>query len=441
MTLREMPFSSRGVRNLLSRVRAIFSRFGMTPGKIDAKLNRYVDITEKFDCVPTFPLTAVSLSRHPKLIRKLSDRGVEFAVHGYIHTDYRSLPVETQTRHFEKAIDVFESCQICYTGFRAPYLRGNGATIEALGKLNFVYDSTETIWWDVVDKSKYNGVAWDSYRRLLAFYKPRSAEGYLSLPRFRSGIVEIPVSIPDDEVMIDRLGITDAEEIARIWETIFRRTHARGELFTIQLHHERILICERALEAILQQARGLGSHVWIATLGELAEWWKEKEGFAFEIDSQGNGEYRAKANCSERATILLRNCKVNRPTTQWFDGYQSISARDFVIQSSTRPFVGVAPSSSPHAIRFLEGEGLIVEKSDKPHNYGIYLHDLANFQESDEKRISEAIEASDAPLLRYGRWPAGAKSALAVTGDIDSITLFDFAMRVLEVWRQNGRHG
>ena len=134
----------------------------MTPGKIDAKLNRYVDITEKFDCVPTFPLSAVSLSRHSKLIRKLSDRGVEFAVHGYIHTDYGSLSVQTQIRHFEKAIDVFESCRICFTGFRAPYLRGNGATLEELGKLDFVYDSSEAIWWDVVDKNGYNKFAWDA---------------------------------------------------------------------------------------------------------------------------------------------------------------------------------------------------------------------------------------------------------------------------------------
>ena len=434
-----MPGESRGARNLLSRVRAILSRFGITPRKIEADLNRYVDITQRFGCVPTFPLTAITLSRHPELIRKLSGREVEFAVHGYIHTDYRSLPIETQTSDFKKAIDVFESCQICFTGFRAPYLRGNGETLEALVKLDFAYDSSDTIWWDVVDKGKYTKQAWNEYRKLLDFYKPRSAQEYLALPRFKSGIVEIPVSIPDDEVMVDRLGITDARELTRIWEMILQRIYARGELFTLQLHHERISLCASALETILQQARELNPPVWIATLGEIAEWWKERDQFTFGIDSQGDGEYRAKANCSEKATLLLRNCKVDRPTAEWSGGYQSIDAKDFVVECPKRPCVGVGPDSSPLAISFLKSEGFIVEQSDQPHNYGIYFANLADFKEADEKPISEAIERSNAPLLRYWRWPDKAKSALAITGDIDSLTLIDFVMRVFEVRRQNGR--
>jgi len=28
---------------------------------------------------------------------------------------------------------------------------------------------------------------------------------------------------------------------------------------------------------------------------------------------------------------------------------------------------------------------------------------------------------------------------LVVTGDVDAITLFDFGLRILETWRQNGR--
>jgi hypothetical protein len=30
-----------------------------------------------------------------------------------------------------------------------------------------------------------------------------------------------------------------------------------------------------------------------------------------------------------------------------------------------------------------------------------------------------------------GLWPAGARSALAVTGDIDALTLWDFGLRLL----------
>jgi hypothetical protein len=39
------------------------------------------------------------------------------------------------------------------------------------------------------------------------------------------------------------------------------------------------------------------------------------------------------------------------------------------------------------------------------------------------------IEESKRPLVRLGTWPDGARSALAVTGDIDALTIWDFAAR------------
>ena len=439
MSVLKFLSNSRGTGNLLLRIGTIFNRFGITPRKIEVSLNRYIDITEKFSCLPTFPSTAVILSRHRELVRKLGRRGVEFAVHGYIHTDHKSLSLQEQTRHFKKAKDTFVACQIPFTGFRAPYLRANDETLEALGKLDFVYDSSHVMQWDVVDRTKYSQNEWSEYSKLLDFYQPRDDAHYLTLPRFINGLVEIPVSIPDDESMVDRLGIRDIAEITRIWEVMLQRIYDRGELFTLQLHHERISFCGSALETILKKARELKPPVWIATLGEIAKWWKERSRFTFEVEPQGNGEYRVKANCSEKATVLLRNCKVNRQTTEWSSGYESIDARDFVLKSPTRPFIGVAPNSSQNAIDFLNGEGFVVEKSDQPESYGIYLADLADFQEIDEKPISEAVELSTAPLIRYWRWPEKAKSALAITGDIDSITLIDFVMRILEGWWQN--HG
>ena len=39
------------------------------------------------------------------------------------------------------------------------------------------------------------------------------------------------------------------------------------------------------------------------------------------------------------------------------------------------------------------------------------------------------LETGRFPLLRLGRWPGGAKSALAVTGDVDALTIWDYALR------------
>ncbi len=174
--------SSRGIRNLVLRIRRIFSRFGITPKRFERRLNRYCAATRNLGCVPTFPITAVILKRHPELIRKLSREGIEFAVHGYIHTDYKPLSSEEQTRHFKKAIDAFRICQIPFAGFRAPYLRVNNETPEVLGNLDFLYDSSHAIHWDVVDKTGYPQQGWSEYSRLLDFYQARSAQDYLTLP-------------------------------------------------------------------------------------------------------------------------------------------------------------------------------------------------------------------------------------------------------------------
>lgn len=48
--------------------------------------------------------------------------------------------------------------------------------------------------------------------------------------------------------------------------------------------------------------------------------------------------------------------------------------------------------------------------------------------------LLERIERLDVPLLHFGCWPDGHRAALAVTGDIDSVTIQDFFLRILEVY-------
>ncbi len=428
---------------MLSRIGTVFGRFGISSKRFERLLYRYATVTRNLDCVPTFPITAVTLKRHPKLIRELYQQGIEFAVHGYIHTDYGVLPLKEQMKHFKKAINVFEWSQLPFTGFRAPFLRINNKTPQALRDLGFPYDSSSAVHWDVFDETKYTRESWREYEKLLNFYQSRQANDYLVLPRIDDSLVEIPVSIPDDEAMVERLGIIDRKEISEIWGSVLERVYNGGELFTLQLHPERIIYCENALADVIQKAKELIPSVWTATLQEIAGWWRERDSFAFEINSKGDGKYRIEAKCTERATILIKNCRANVPVNQWFDSYQSITARDFIIESPLRPVIGVRNNSSPAAVTFLKREGYIIERSDNPDNYGIYFNNLSNFSDSDEKPLSQEIDKANNPLLRYWRWPDQARSALCVTGDIDSITLIDFVLRIcensLENWRQRSR--
>jgi hypothetical protein len=92
--------------------------------------------------------------------------------------------------------------------------------------------------------------------------------------------------------------------------------------------------------------------------------------------------------------------------------------------------VGVAEDAPPGAIAFLRDQGYIVEAGPRARGSSIYLSsaDLAGYQ--DPVRLLSHIEASPAPLVRFWRWPAGARSALCVTGDLDALSITDYAARI-----------
>ncbi len=74
------------------------------------------------------------------------------------------------------------------------------------------------------------------------------------------------------------------------------------------------------------------------------------------------------------------------------------------------------------------------------HNmYTLYLdlaEGLGTTREEQLQRRSalvRQIEDIDTPFLRFGCWPDGRQAALAISGDIDSVTVQDFFLRILEV--------
>ena len=432
MKLLHIFSKTRGLRNLLSRIGTVYSRFGFSSKKFQRILNQYCSLTQELGCRPTFSLTAVILKRHPELIREIRKYGVEFAIHGYIHTDHGVMSYPEQKKHFSRAIKVFNRFEIPFTGFRAPYLRINDNTFQAITDLDFLYDSSNSVNWDVVDSTELTEEARREYQRVLDYYSCPSAQKTLVLPRIINNFIEIPVSMPDDEIMMERLGITDLKKMTKIWGAVLQNSYASGELFTIQLHPERISYFEKTLANIINDSKKYNPPVWLATLGEISDWWRERGDFQFKIESDSDGKYKIKAECSERATILVKNAGVNVPVKEWFGGYQTVNSRDFVLESTGRPTIGVKPDSSPEAVQLLRNEGYIVELGERSNDYAVYLDDLEHFDKADEKALSNKIEQLDAPLIRYWRWPAQARSAVSVTGDIDSITLADFILRIFE---------
>jgi hypothetical protein len=76
----------------------------------------------------------------------------------------------------------------------------------------------------------------------------------------------------------------------------------------------------------------------------------------------------------------------------------------------------------------LRQQGYFVEIGADPGRCAFYL-ERKSFDRQDERPLLKELEGGDWPLVRLGRWPEGAQSALCVTGDIDAFTLMDYALR------------
>ena len=430
MKTNSITFAARakGLLALLKRARSIAKRYGLTPAKMDRALHLFAQTLRRFDCGASFPLTTVVLNRNRSTIVKYLEQNIEFAVHGYAHVDYSQLAPEEQLAHLRRAREAFAAASIKAVGFRSPYLHRETHLRTAIEAAGFSYTSNQPVMWDVLDAEDFTPSTHDGYKRAITFYDPWPASEQLSLPRLCNQVVEIPVSLPDDEILLDRLGSEANDLVEKAWRRILSETYRLGELFTIQLHPERIALCEESLRSVLSQARSLSPIVWIARLDEIANWWRARAEAVVKITDASDGKFHLTMVGPSGTTALARVVKVDAPTVPWADGYRQVTATAFTIRAPCRPFIGVSPGTSSVLADFLRQQGYIVEISEKTHRYS-YHFDQTDFAAEHERPLLAQIEGTDRPLVRLGRWPNGARSALAVTGDIDAMTLWDYGLR------------
>jgi hypothetical protein len=415
----------KGPFNLLRRGVSVVQRYGLSPRKLDRQLAQLAAVLSRFHCNATLPITSVTLQRHPHLIREYRARGIEFAIHGYLHVDLSQLSHAEQQAQLQRAKQIFEKAGIPTQGFRGPYLGWNEATLEVLQHLGLVYDSSQGLAWDVLD-----GHTTSAYNHVLSFYGALSATDYPSLPSLEDGLVRIPYSLPDDEALVERLELKTPAQMTALWLGILHRTHELGELFALGLHPERTTICLEPLTALLAEACQLDPPVWIARMDEIAGWWRARSGTQVHISETPDNCLQVAVAGPAGTTVLVRGVRVDAPTQPGADGYQQVRARKFTMPGSPRPFIGISPPTSPHMADFLRQQGYLVETSDKDYLYAHY-YDQPEFAAEHKRPMLAQIEDTDGPLVRLGRWPNGARSALSITGDIDALTLWDYGLRFL----------
>lgn len=418
-----MATRGKGVQRTVRRARSIQDHYGFLTSRMGDHLTRVLDLVAPYQFAATLPIPAVVLSRYPRVVNRYANVGIEFAVHGHYHVDHSRLTLPEQIRALTRARAVFEQCEVDAYGYRAPYLRWNDATIAALAECGFLYDGSQAIACPV-DVSPLT----DSYQRALSFTGALSAAFHPIVPSIDRGVVRIPYVLPDDEAMVERLE-RDESSIARTWLEILEWTHARGELFTLAVHPERVEPCLRGLRAVLDRAGKLHPRVWVARHAELARWWLDRTAALMTVQDEPRASLRLHVHSPEQATILVKG--LDAPSAQaWTDGYSIVAGREVVVTCDRRPFVGLHPSSAPQVASFLREQGFIVEESDSPARYWRYVHRPA-FDPTQGRALLDELEQSDAPLVRLGRWPLGARSALAITGDVDALTIRDYAFRLV----------
>ncbi len=418
MNVLKFVFGHRGAGNLMRRSVQIATRFGPNPERMGGRFERFMDILDEYAIRPTFPITALPMSRNPSFARRLVDRGAELAVHAWSHIDLSALDLEGQRTHMGRAVELFRSCSIPFTGFRAPYLHWNEDTMHVVAEFQYRYSSNQTVWWDVLDTSSMTPAQKEGMQRGLEFYKPVPVSSYRVLPFRRDGFVEIPVSLPDDEIPLDRMYIHDAGYLGEMWRRILEASYTRGELFTLQLHPERIDFFAGALRGLLVDARSRKPGVWIATLDEIAQWWDAKSRNRAQFVREGDG-FRAEISACPGTTTIVRANGTDR----------TMSNAVFTVDSNARPCVGVSPGSSREALAILADLGHIVEVGERADGYAVHLGRVETHDFAAIEACRRVIDESKRPLVRFGVWPEGHQSAFSVTGDIDALTIWDFVQR------------
>jgi glycosyltransferase involved in cell wall biosynthesis/peptidoglycan/xylan/chitin deacetylase (PgdA/CDA1 family) len=426
----------RSVGYIARRATALVKRYGMTPPKAERRIVECVRQLAGQGCRPTFPIPGWIVAKYGEFTRTLQAMGAELAIHGYHHVDFRSLSPAEAGRQFVRAGAVFREQRIRAHGYRCPYLSATEELPHVIPDGLVQYSSNEAIWWDALPASTAGNAIFDTLRR---FYRAESSEVVVATPKMSNGLVEIPVSLPDDLQLSDGLNL-DSDGIQQVWTEMLRQVHRRGELFVVLFHPESYDRCAQAFENVLSEARRMRPGVWVTQLRDVSRWWREKAAFEVDLSSSPTGGLRVRLRASDRATVLVRHLDAPH-AAPWSGAYRVLHGRTLDVPGHVRPFVGLAPDVPDRVISFMREQGYIVEQGETARQCGIHLDATCVRRLETDVQLVEHIESSPAPLIRFWRWPDEYRSALCVSGDIDALSLVDYAARLFTMPAGHSRLG
>jgi peptidoglycan/xylan/chitin deacetylase (PgdA/CDA1 family) len=354
---------------------------------------------------------------HPRILDYLPTDHVELGVHGLRHVNYGRHPAAFQAASVAAAVDLFASLGLPAPGWRSPYLVSGAGTVAAVKARGLLWDASATIAFAVPLVRRLPRAKRQIWARAMAFYQPLAYEHHAALPRLDGPTVFFPTALPDDELLIDRLNLAP-ERCAAIWIELLQRTHVAGELLVLQLHPERIYRFQLALQWVLRAAKRLP--VWIATLEQLATWWKARSRATLTVEEVSDG-YRVMLSAPHDATLQLLTPGAAAPAP--LDGTRALELPRWW------PGIGVHGDAAAPTVARLRAAGFAAEIRVPGREYAAeFPHerqaDLVRFQR-------DLVQGRHlrGPVVKLNYWPGAYRSALAVTGDLCSLTWLDFVKR------------
>jgi Polysaccharide deacetylase len=413
----------RNLPYLASRLRSVGTRYGLTPRKARDRVRRCVRLVGRYGVRPTFATPGRVIDADPGFFRELTAEGVELAVHGYDHVNFHSLTKQEASEEFARALRAYSRHGIPCDGFRCPYLSYSPELADVLPEGSFLYGSNRAIAWTTEALDSENPV----FRQLATFYAATSADHEPSVPTATRRLVEIPASVPDDLEFCDALGLGE-DGLLEAWLQTFERVHRRGELFAPLFHPESFDLLAAPMEGLLEDMKRRRPAVWLTQLRDVARWWREREAFRVTISREQDG-LCVRFACSKRATVLARDWPVNGGGSAWDDRWAVLDGRNVRVEEGARPFVGVR-ALEPETVAFLEEQGYVVDRTEEAPRCTVFVEPGVLGRLPSKVALIAYIEASSGPLLKLGRWPDAAKSAFCLAGDLDALSLRDYAGRL-----------
>jgi hypothetical protein len=243
-------------------------------------------------------------------------------------------------------------------------------------------------------------------------------------------------------MLFDRLQITDAARLGDLWCEIMQRVYDAGGIYVLNLHPERGALARGALDALLRSSCQRALPVWVARLSDVAGWWRERAATSLQISAVDTDRWQIEARGSSRATLLARNVAVEgAETVAWPGGDLLVKGHAFSVTAAAYPGVALSQRTPADVEQMLREQGYPTRRvaSAEEAQAGAFVDrpDGLGATRQERQRAASAlvreIEQGAAPLVRVGLWPAGQRAALSISGDIDSVTIQDFFLRILEV--------